>query len=118
MDMRKRAMGLLAAVLGSAIAGLTLTAVSTVAVKADDCLTAPGGQPASGAHWRFRIDRMTNRQCWYVRSDDQQAAAPAASSVKPLAPSTRVALPRSVANARAEITPGASNIQLNGAGGR
>jgi hypothetical protein len=103
-DVRKRAMGLSAAIFGGVVAGVAFTLIPQAAVQADDCLAAPDGQPAPGGHWRYRIDRATNRHCWYVQGDDRDLAPLAPSSAKPAAP-TRAALQPSVANARAEITP-------------
>ena len=34
---------------------------------ADSCLAAPKGATPSGSHWYYRIDRVTKRQCWYLR---------------------------------------------------
>jgi hypothetical protein len=105
MDVRKRAMGLSAAIFGGVVAGIAFTLIPQAAVQADDCLAAPDGQPAPGGHWRYRIDRATNRHCWYVQGDDRDLAPLASSSAKPAAPPTRASLRPSVANARAEITP-------------
>jgi hypothetical protein len=115
--MRKRAMRLMAAIFGSAVAGLPLTAIPETAVQADDCLAAPDGEPAQGGHWRYRIDRATSRQCWYVRSDDQEAGPLASASARPVAPPTRAPLQRSVANARAEISPVSEAVQPNNSNG-
>jgi hypothetical protein len=108
LDVRKRAMGLSAAIFGGVVVGLALSLVPQTAVQADDCLAAPDGQPAPGGHWRYRIDRATNRHCWYVQGDDRDLAPLAPSSAKP-APPTRAAF----ANARAEITPLAEIAEPN-----
>jgi hypothetical protein len=105
IDVRKRAMGLSAAIFGGVVAGLALSLVPQTAVQADDCLAAPDGQPAPGGHWRYRIDHATNRHCWYVQGDDRDLAPLAPSSAKPAAPPTRASLQPFVADARAEITP-------------
>src|SRR4051794_18949431 len=116
MDMRKPAMGWLAAMFCSSVAGLPLTVFSNVAVQADDCLVAPNDQPMQGSHWRFRIDRATNRQCWYLRSDDSQVAPPPALSTGPATP-PKTAWPRSAVNAHAEIVPAAKVVQQNSVAG-
>ena len=103
--MRKRAMGLSAAIFGSVIAGLALTAIPQTAVQADDCLTLPNGPAAPGGQWRSRTDPTTNRQCWYVQRDSRGIAPLASASTKPAGPSLRARLPQSVANARAEMAP-------------
>ena len=53
---------------------------------ADSCLSAPKGATPSGSHWYYRIDRVTRRQCWYLREESDTAndkfarAAPPASA--------------------------------------
>jgi hypothetical protein len=98
-------MGLSAAIIGGVVAGVALSLVPQTAVQADDCLAAPDGQPAPGGHWRYRIDRATNRHCWYVQGEDRDLAPLAPSSVRPAASPARASLRPSVANAQAEITP-------------
>ena len=86
----------------------------------DSCLSAPKGATPSGSHWYYRIDRVTKRQCWYLREESDKAddkfarAAPPASAP---APPSAAALPaaaepapaqaptitsKSIADARAE----------------
>ena len=53
---------------------------------ADDCLTAPNSPAPQGSHWYYRLDRASQRKCWYVRAVGQpvqQAALPA-----PVGPAT------------------------------
>lgn len=48
--------------------------------KADECLSRPGATTPKGSHWYYRIDRPTNRRCWYLGPAGQkvvQQAAPA-----------------------------------------
>lgn len=48
--------------------------------RADDCLAAPNSPTPPGSHWYYRLDRATQRKCWYVRalgSPAQQATASA-----------------------------------------
>jgi hypothetical protein len=35
---------------------------------ATSCLEVPVGQPPEGEHWYYRLDRETQRKCWYVRA--------------------------------------------------
>src|SRR3954469_1595733 len=90
---------------------------------ADSCLAAPKGATPSGSHWYYRIDRVTKRQCWYLReesdtADDKfaraapPASAPAATSTpaaasapaaeEPASPQQRTITRKSIADARAE----------------
>jgi hypothetical protein len=34
----------------------------------DGCLHQPGAQAPEGSHWYYRVDRATNRHCWYLGS--------------------------------------------------
>ena len=79
---------------------------------ADSCLSAPKGATPAGSHWYYRIDRVTKRQCWYLReeadtADDKfaRAAPPAsapAAAEEPTSPQQRTITRKSMADARAE----------------
>ena len=80
---------------------------------ADGCLSAPQGATPSGSHWYYRIDRVTKRQCWYLREESdsgedkfaraaQPASAPASAAEEPAAPQQRTITRKSIADARAE----------------
>src|SRR4051794_13513269 len=91
---------------------------------ADSCLAAPKGATPSGSHWYYRIDRVTKRQCWYLREESDTAedkfaraappaSAPAATSTpaaasaaeEPASPQQRTITRKSIADARAEWVP-------------
>jgi hypothetical protein len=74
---------------------------------ADDCLAAPKRASSPGQHWYYRIDRATQRHCWYL-GDASKAVARVAKSAP--ARSTDLtdtdresALARSAANVHAEM---------------
>src|SRR3954447_13432871 len=82
---------------------------------ADSCLAAPKGATPAGSHWYYRIDRVTKRQCWYLReeadtADDKfaraapPASAPAAAPAaeEPASPQQRTITRKSISDARAE----------------
>jgi hypothetical protein len=80
---------------------------------ADGCLSAPQGATPSGSHWYYRIDRVTKRQCWYLREESDTgddkfaraappASAPASTAEEPAAPQQRTITRKSIADARAE----------------
>jgi hypothetical protein len=80
---------------------------------ADGCLSAPQGATPSGSHWYYRIDRVTKRQCWYLREESDTgedkfaraappASAPASAAEEPAAPPQRTITRKSIADARAE----------------
>jgi hypothetical protein len=48
-----------------------------VANAAPECLAKPDRTAAPGSHWYYRIDRATQRQCWYLKQLDARAPAPA-----------------------------------------
>jgi hypothetical protein len=104
-------MSLSAAMFGGAVAGLTLAAIPETAARADDCMAAPDRQAEQGSHWHYRIDRATDRHCWYVKSDDQEAAPLASSPSKPVAPPVGTAWRRSIANAHAELASVRETVQ-------
>lgn len=99
-----------------------LTTSAEAAIQApqapDSCLSAPKGATPAGSHWYYRLDRVTKRQCWYLReegdaTDDKfaRAAPPAsapssASTAEESAPQQRSASrSRSISDARAEWQP-------------
>ena len=58
-------------------------AVPTNTARANDCLTAPNSPAPQGSHWYYRLDRASQRKCWYLHAPGQpvqQAAAPAAAT--------------------------------------
>jgi hypothetical protein len=60
----------------AAILGVTLLAPVT---HAEECLTAPNPAAQEGMRWYYRLDRATQRKCWYTRSigrDQQQETGP------------------------------------------
>lgn len=78
-----------------------------VAQVADSCLTTPSGATPAGSHWYYRIDRVTKRQCWYLReesekSDDRFARAAPPESAPASPPSTDGSRTRKFTEARAE----------------
>src|SRR5271167_4802398 len=82
-----RSIALVAALL---ISGVGVTVPSATA-RADDCLIAPNSAAPQGSHWYYRLDRATQRKCWYVRAPGQpaqQVAAPATTGPATLLHST------------------------------
>jgi hypothetical protein len=78
-----------------------------VAQVADSCLSAPSGATPAGSHWYYRLDRVTKRQCWYLReesekADDKFARAAPPESAPATPPSTDASRTRKFAEARAE----------------
>jgi hypothetical protein len=43
--------------------------------KADECLARPGASAPKGSHWYYRIERPTQRRCWYLGAANQRVRA-------------------------------------------
>jgi hypothetical protein len=104
--MSNRTAKFVSAVFASLLAGAPLTAVTNSAAQAADCLLSPKGAPREGGHWYYRIDRATQRHCWYVKDEEKLSqAAPEDSSApaNPVLPQKPTAAQRSIADAHAEL---------------
>jgi hypothetical protein len=99
----------------SPIAGLLMSAVAVIllpsTVRADDCIVAPNSAAPEGSRWYYRLDRATQRKCWYVRAlgqpTQQEAAAP--DKMAPSGPSYAIPIPRprpSAAGSASSLRPG------------
>jgi len=94
-------------------------AIQAPQAAADGCLSTPKGATPAGSHWYYRIDRVTKRQCWYLREESDAAdkftratsppSAPAAASAPASASATDDPAPtqrslsrKAIADARAE----------------
>jgi hypothetical protein len=96
------------AILASIFASAPFITIShSQTVAADDCLSSPKGDPASGGHWYYRIEHGTKRHCWYLRTEGDRVSQRAPQKIlppaKPPAPQADPAPQRSVANAHAEL---------------
>ncbi len=102
-----------AQVITAAAAAPTEAGTQATQAAADSCLSAPKGAIPSGSHWYYRIDRVTKRQCWYLREESDTAddkfarAAPPASAPAPASaaedpPQQRTITRKSISDARAE----------------
>lgn len=109
--MRTRAAKFVAALVASILSSANLIAApDNTEQTADKCLTSPGEKTPAGGRWRYRIERGTGRQCWYVKLDGEKSArkAPADSAAAeepaPAAARAKTAPPRSLSDARAEFS--------------
>jgi hypothetical protein len=89
-----------------------------IAEASTGCLSAPKGATPAGSHWYYRIDRVTKRQCWYLReegekSDDKfaRAATPASTPAAAEASPAPLPTPRKFSEARAEYVAQASRAE-------
>jgi hypothetical protein len=46
------------------------------ASAADDCITESNLVPPKGSRWYYRIDRTTNRKCWYIAASASGPTTP------------------------------------------
>jgi hypothetical protein len=74
---------------------------------ADECLAAPRKGASPGQHWYYRVDRATQRHCWYLGAEGKSVARAAKSTSERRATLTdsdrEAVLTRSAANVRAEM---------------
>lgn len=118
--MGNRTAKFISALVGSVIAGAPLAAVSqnapsasSPANAASDCLASPKGIAPHGQHWRYRVERGTKRQCWYLRAEGGKDSAKAVQTAQAATDTPTADSPapqqHSVQNARAEyLTPQSS----------
>src|SRR4051812_962125 len=106
--MMYRVTKLLLVVSTSAIAGASMAAFVNTAGAAEECLAKPKDRAPQGQQWRYRLDRGTKRQCWYLRGKDDASSQAAASapSEKSASPDRKnePALTRSTADAYAALS--------------
>jgi hypothetical protein len=109
--MGNRTAKFISALAGSIIAGAPLAAVSQNAPSAPsaastentataDCLASPKGAAPQGQHWFFRVERVTKRQCWYLRAEGAKTTQSAQATAD--TPNAAPTAPHSVQNAHAE----------------
>ena len=55
------------------------------AAPAATCLSAPKGVAPQGSHWYYRIERPSQRKCWYLADRGQKVARRAAPRPMPQA---------------------------------
>lgn len=97
--MRKTIGSITAAMAVAQLALVALASPGLAAGAADDCLAKPNAAAPRGSHWYYRVERSTQRQCWYV--------GPAGKNVQ-RAERAAVAPPVTDTEADASATPPAS----------
>jgi len=69
------------AALATSLSALTLSLSNSSAAHAEDtCLAAPKSGATAGSHWRYRLERGTQRKCWHLVTDGRQAESKQADS--------------------------------------
>jgi hypothetical protein len=95
-------------VFATVLAGTGLmSAGSAPARAADDCLSAPKHETSAGGHWYYRVDRQSQRKCWYLADQGHKtgplAAAKPVASTKTNSQRAAERIPLTNADARAEL---------------
>ncbi|MEO8319170.1 MAG: hypothetical protein ABI561_12680 [Bradyrhizobium sp.] len=129
--MSNRSVNFLAAAFAAVLAGANLATVKNIHAQAaaDACQTAPGDKKPAGSRWRYKLERGTGRQCWYLKDENEKtaraapqaplnlspeaapsAAEAASAAADPVPPPPRP-VRKSVANAHAELTPPRTRIE-------
>jgi hypothetical protein len=118
--MSNRTAKFVSAIFASILAGANFTAVAeNTANTADSCLSGPKGAPPAGAHWYYRVERGTKRNCWYLGDEkgktaatapQDSAAATAAPAADAAPPQTATSVSKSVADAHAELPSPQSRV--------
>jgi hypothetical protein len=104
--MPRRTAKVVSAIFVSVLAGSPFTMMARgETVTAENCLLNPKGETPPGSHWRYRIDHINKRNCWYLRRESGEVAQ-ALPQTSPPAPAP-VAKP-SFVDARAELRPQAA----------
>jgi hypothetical protein len=80
-------------VISAGMIGAALALGGNTAVAAVECIAEPNREPPEGSHWYYRVDRATDRKCWYLRTlipgtVVAPAAEPQHASARPVAQPT------------------------------
>jgi hypothetical protein len=71
------------AVFAAFLVALAVTILQSGSARAaDNCIAAPNSESPQGSHWYYRIDRVKQRKCWYLRPWGQKVRS-AEPQVKP-----------------------------------
>src|SRR5882724_8141841 len=60
------------AALAASLSVFAFPALHRAANAAETCLAAPEGAAPRGSHWRYRLERGTQRKCWRLVQVDQK----------------------------------------------
>ena len=101
--MPSRAAKIVSAIFVNILAGIPLATMARgETANATDCLSSPKAETPPGSHWRYRIDHVNKRNCWYLRHEDGGLSQELPQSSPPAPPP---AAKPSIADARAELRP-------------
>src|SRR5437016_5618615 len=112
--MSKRMTAVVPAILVVLLVAALSTSRSSFAQRvADDCISKPSSAPPQGRHWYYRVDRIAQRQCWYLGPQGARVQAGARQDEL----TVRLPLPRPLAQAPAiaptEVGTGSNDTAAN-----
>jgi hypothetical protein len=115
--MPSRTAKFVSAILVNILAGFPLATVAHgEPAAADGCLSTPWGDAPAGSQWRYHVDHVNKRNCWYLRrgSGERSEASPQSGAATPKnsTPPSSPAKPSAV-DARAELRPQAVQDPAN-----
>jgi len=83
---RRKQFAARAAIAAVAFAASPIALAPAHAAPADTCLKAPKGLAPQGSHWYYRLERPSQRKCWYLAEKGLKVAArPAVQAAPPQA---------------------------------
>ena len=114
-DMPNRSAKSIAAVFASFLASAIFLILTHGAQAAGECISAPNTAGPEGSHWYYRVERTTQRHCWYllVGHDKLSQSASSTSLHTRKAPAPAASVQRPIADARAELASQAKLEQVN-----
>ena len=71
---------------------------------ADDCLSKPNAAAPPGSHWYYRVDRATQRECWYLGAEGAKVRSPARQDASPVRPQSSKLSAQPVRQKHAQVT--------------
>jgi hypothetical protein len=110
--MSKRMTAVVPAILVVLLVAALSTSRSSFAQRvADDCISKPSSAPPQGRHWYYRVDRIAQRQCWYLGPQGARVQAGARQDEL----TVRLPLPRPLAQApvTTEVGAGKNDTTVN-----
>ncbi len=106
--MPRRAARIASAIFVNILASIPLVTMARgETATAENCLLSPKNETPAGSHWRYRVDHLNKRNCWYLRREGGEVAQ-ALPETSPPAPAPAPVAKPSFVDARAELRPQAA----------
>src|SRR6516162_4128395 len=75
---------------------------------AGDCLLKPNAVAPPGSHWYYRVDRATQRECWYLGAEGAKVRSPARQDASPVRSQSSKISAQPVRQTPAQVTQAAA----------